>query len=410
MKDSYTLDVDAEAMAIGYGYHAQAYRAVFSRCGIAFHVVGASSGLMGGRCSEEFMVESEFGEDTLVLCDGCGYAANMEIAAGVPVDVDLEPADLEKIHTPDTKTIEEVAQFLKCTPDRLMKSLVFVSNDVPVMALVRGDHELNEEKLAGVIGAPIRPALPEEVEQICGAGVGFVGPIGLKKSVRVIADEALRNQHNLTTGANETDYHLTGIEFNRDVVPSEFRDIRLIQSNDRCVECGKPLRIVNAIELGHIFQLGTKYAESMHATYLDENGKEQPIYMGSYGIGVERILAAAIEQNHDERGIVWDPVLAPYDVHIIPINMENEKIAAMAERIYAQFREEGLDPIIDDRSVTAGVKFTDAELIGIPIQVILGTGWLKDGNIELKKRKTMESLYVAEADLIQQVRSILKTS
>ncbi len=407
MKDSYTLDVDATAMAKGYEYHADAYKAIFTRCRIEFHRVGASSGLMGGRCSEEFIVESEFGEDTLVLCSGCGYAANMEVATSTPEVIDSESGELTKIHTPGQKTIDEVSKFLKIPAYRLMKSLLYMAGDEPLMVLIRGNHELNEAKLQLAAGGPVRPALPEEVEAICDAGVGFVGPIGLKKQVRVIADKALEGQHNLTAGANEEEYHLSGIELDRDVQPSEFLDVRLILADEKCIECGETLRIVNAVELGHIFQLGTKYAESMKVTYLDENGEEQPVYMGSYGIGVERILAAAIEQNHDDKGIVWDPVLAPYDVHLLPINIEDEKINNMAEKLYDLFKDKGLDVLIDDRNASAGVKFKDADLMGIPLQVILGSRWLKDGKIEVKTRRTGESLSVEEGHLIETIRSLL---
>ena len=408
MKDSYTLDVDEESMDKAYQLHAQAYRNIFSRCGLHFHEVGASSGLMGGSGSQEFMVESDFGEDTLVLCTECDYAANLDVATSVPHRVEGQPTSLRKVHTPDTKTIEEVSTFLDLPPNRLMKSLVYIIENEPVMILVRGDHDINESKLQTYLGSMVRPAHPEEVTEVCGSEIGFVGPVGLKEHIRIVADNALKNQHNLITGANEKDTHLTGIELDRDVNIAEYIDIKSVFPDEKCVVCGEKLRVINAIELGHIFKLGTKYAESMKAFYLDNKGKERPIFMGSYGIGVERIIAASIEQNHDEKGIVWETVIAPYNVHIIPINIGNEDIRRAAYKLYDTLNKKNIDTLIDDREATPGYKFKDADLLGMPLQIIVGDKWLKERRYEIKQRKSGNTVFSSEIDLIKTIRSLLK--
>jgi len=409
MKDSYSLDVDGGGLEKSYQLHAQAYRNIFTRCQLKFHVVGASSGLMGGSKSQEFMVESEFGEDTLVLCNHCDYAANLEVATSIPCEVHGESTSLEKIHTPGQRTIEQVSAFLNKQPERLMKSLLYMCDDEPIMVLIRGDHELNESKLQAHLGPSIRPAHPEEIQEVCGVEMGFVGPIGLKKPIPIFTDKALINQQDFTTGANEKDYHFSGIGLERDVKITEYVDLRNVLSDEKCVECRGNLRIANAIELGHIFQLGTKYSESMKAVYLDKRGKERPIYMGSYGIGVERIVAAAIEQNHDEKGIVWDAALAPYYVHIIPINTGNEDITRIAKQIYEKLNKKNIDVLIDDREVTPGYKFKDADLLGIPLQIIIGDKWLNESQIEIKQRKSGGTVFSSETDIMKTVLSLLKS-
>jgi len=409
MKDSYTLDADQEGLDKAYELHAQAYRNIFTRCRLKFLVVGASSGLMGGSASQEFMIESQYGEDTLVLCNHCDYAANLEIATSSPLEVNEKVNSLQKIHTPNKKTIAEVSTFLKKKPAQFMKSLLYISNNEPIMVLIRGDHSVNETKLQSYVGTQIRPANPQEVIEICGTEIGFVGPIGLKKKVRLIADTTLKNQHNLITGANEKDYHLSGVELNRDVKNMEYADIRTVLSGEKCSICGGDLRVVNAIELGHIFKLGTKYSERMNATYLDNKGQKRPILMGSYGIGVERVIATAIEQNHDEKGIVWDPVLAPYLVHIIPVNNDDEEIFDAANRLYNMLQQEKIDTLIDDRDVSPGYKFKDADLLGMPLQIIIGEKWRKKHEIEIKERKSGNIVFSSEKNLIATIRSLLES-
>lgn len=409
MKDSYTLDTDAETLDAGYNLHAKAYRNIFSRCKLHFHVVGASSGLMGGSGSQEFMVESKYGEDTLVLCNSCGYADNLDVAISVPKKVDETSAEISRIHTPGQRTIADVSDFLKKRSDQLMKSMLFILDNEPVMILLRGDHEVNESKLQTFFGSEIRPAHPEEVKTICGADVGFVGPVGLKQKIKIYADKTLQEQCNLTTGANEFDYHISGIELNRDVEIIKFIDIRNVCEDENCHLCKEKLRVVQAIELGHIFKLGTKYSESMHVVYLDKNGKEKPVTMGSYGIGVERIVAAAIEQNADDFGIVWDTAIAPYAVHMIPLKSENQDIKLLSERLYKLLHEHGIDTLLDDRDVSPGIKFNDADLLGMPLQIIIGDKWIKKGEIEIKIRQSGKTEFTNEQDVLNSVLALLKS-
>ena len=410
MKDSYTLDIDQEGLDKGYDLHAKAYRNIFSRCGLHFHVVGASSGLMGGSGSQEFMFESKHGEDTLVYCDNCDYADNLEVAASVPHVPSAEKNKLAEVHTPETRTIAEVSEFLKKEADQLMKSLLFIVDEkTPIMILIRGDHEVNESKLLVRFGSTIRQATGDEVQEICDAEAGFVGPIKLKKKISIYADNALKEQHNLTTGANKTDYHITGIELNRDVEVTEWIDVRNVVPGESCNVCDGLLKVVQAIELGHIFKLGIKYSESMNARYLDKTGEEKPILMGSYGIGVERIIAAVIEQNYDERGIVWNAVLAPFLVHIVPINLEDKNIRNEAKQLYQRLNENGIDTLIDDREgVTPGVRFNDADLLGMPLQIIIGDKWSKTREFEIKERKTGKITFSPTENVIDTINAMLK--
>jgi len=410
MKDSYTLDAHDNGLDEAYQAHAGAYRAIFDRCGLKYHVVGASSGLMGGSGSQEFMVENEFGEDTIALCDQCDYAANLEVALSKPVEVALPDEALTKVHTPGKKTIAEVSEFLKKGPGELIKSLLFVSNNKPVFILIRGDHDVSESKLEDYLGAVTRPAHPEEVREICGAPAGFVGPLNPKKPVRIIADLALQNAKGMTTGANLKDYHFTGIDIARDLDIKEYSDLRTVASGDKCSLCSGTLRVVNTIELGHIFKLGTKYSKSMKAHYLDAKGKERPVIMGSYGIGVERIVAAAIEQNHDSKGIIWNKTLAPYDIHLIPINMDQDTIADKTRALYDDFRKNNVQALMDDRMVSPGFKFKDADLIGLPVQIIIGRKWSENKTLEVKIRRTGESKLVEESQILTAVNEILADS
>lgn len=407
MKDSYSLDKDEEGLEKAYQLHREAYCRIFDRCGLHYHVVGASSGVMGGSGSQEFMVESEFGEDVLVLCKKCAYAANLEVATSIPWKVEKEEKSLQKVHTPGKKTIGEVSRFLKKPSRELMKSLLYICDDSPIMILIRGDHEINESKLKSYVGPTIRPAHPEEVIDICGVEIGYIGPIGLKKKIRIVADNALQQQHNLTTGANEKDFHLSGIELIRDVPVERFVDLKNVIPDEKCILCGGELRVVNAIELGHIFKLGTKYSKSMKASYLSKNGKERPLVMGSYGIGVERVVAASIEQNYDDKGIVWDVFLNPYQVHIIPINVDNQDIIQKANTLYDVLNKAKIETLIDDREVTPGYKFKDADLLGIPLQIIIGEKWLKKGQIEIKQRKTETEVFCEESETLNTIHSLL---
>jgi prolyl-tRNA synthetase len=352
MKDSYSLDASWEGLDRSYELHRQAYIKIYTRCGLKFFIVGASTGAMGGSASEEFMVESPYGEDTVVLCDRCGYSANTEIAQSnvPPAKRYPESKPLEEIYTPNVRTINELAQFLNVSTDILAKSLVYKHNGQPVLILMLGNDQLVEAKLLKALGGgEIAPMEPEELKKLTGANAGSIGPIGLK-NFKIIADNRLKGANNLISGANKDDYHIANIDMERDVKVDGYFDLRKVEEGEPCINCGNPLRIVNAIEIGHIFKLGTKYSEAMKATFLDENGQEKPIIMGSYGIGVERIIACHIEQNHDENGIIWDKSIAPFLVHLISVNTEIPNVVQTAEKLYDKFNAEKIEVIYDDRT------------------------------------------------------------
>jgi len=408
MKDAYSLDADAKGLDRSYDLHAEAYRRIFTRCGLKFYVVGASSGLMGGSSSQEFMLESLHGEDTLVLCTQCDYAANLEVAESRSSEVSFSSEELEKVHTPGRRTIEEVSEFLGRPKTQFMKSLVYYAGSKPVMVLLRGDHELNEAKLMGFLKDTVRPAHPDEIKGICGAEAGFIGPVRPARPIETVADAALKGQEGLITGANENDFHLKGIAPDRSVPDLIYADLRNVVPDDDCIQCGGPLRVTHAMELGHIFKLGTKYSESMKALFLDPSGRSIPIIMGSYGIGVERIIAAAIEQNHDEKGMVWDKILAPYQVHLIALNMDEETVRRTAENLYDALLSREIETLFDDRNVSAGFKFKDADLMGMPVQVVIGAKGIDENRFEIRCRKTGETFQAPEESLAEKIVSVLE--
>ncbi len=391
MKDSYSMDATWEGLDNSYDLHAEAYKKIYTRCGLKFFIVGASSGAMGGSRSQEFMVESQAGEDALVLCDKCDYAANIEVATSkISSAQRFEKSEsIKEIHTPNVKTIDEVSAFLKMPLSQCAKSLVYIHEETPVLIFMLGNDQLNETKLQSVLSGNLRPAHPEELLQLTGANAGSIGPIGLKAKFKIIADKRLENANNLVCGANKNDYHIINVDFNRDVKIDEYHDLRTVEDKELCPHCNNPLRITKAIEVGHIFKLGTKYSESMKANFLDEEGKEHPLIMGSYGIGVERIIACFIEQHHDEYGIKWEKSITPYDVHLICVNANSEEVVKVSEEFYQQLQQEKISVLYDDRkNVSPGFKFKDADLLGIPLQIIVGEKNLKDGKIEIKNRQT----------------------
>jgi len=410
MKDSYSMDSSWEGLDVSYDKHAEAYKKIFSRCGLKFFIVGASSGAMGGSGSQEFMVESPSGEDTCVVCPNCNYAANVEVAASnvPPLSRNNEDLPLEEIHTPDIRTIDELVEFLNVPADTLAKSLVYMQNNkTPILVLMVGNDQLNETKLASVLGANIRPMHPDEIVQYTGAHAGSLGPVGLK-NFRIIADNRLKDANGLISGANKDNYHIGNIDFVRDVKLNEYYDLREVQQGEPCTQCGHDLRVVHAIEIGHIFKLGTKYAEALKAYFLNEKGEEKPIIMGSYGIGVERIIASHIEQNHDENGIIWDKSIAPFRIHLIGLNMKNEMVREASENVYQLLLDDNYEIIFDDRDdVTAGFKFKDADLLGMPLQVIIGEKNLRDGNIEIKVRRTGKRSVVPIDDILDTIHKLL---
>jgi prolyl-tRNA synthetase len=415
MKDAYTFDVSYEALDVAYGLHDKAYRKIFDRCGLKYFVVGASSGAMGGTGSEEFMVKSDAGEDSVAYCSTCGYAANAEVASS-KVDVigrEKESKAVYEISTPNVKSIDELCEFLKIDESVCAKSRVYINDGKAVLILMQGNDEVNESKITKILGGNVRSGHPEELMAITGADAGSIGPIGFKG--RIIADFKLSDRNNLFSGANKNDYHIGGIDLKRDLperqagVPSiEYADLRVVQSGEGCPNCSSDLEVFLAIELGHIFKLGTKYSESMGANYLDEKGEEHPIVMGSYGIGVERIMACYIEQNHDEKGVIWNKSLTPFDAHIIALNMKNETVVSSSEKIYSDLKNAGYQVLFDDRDAAAGFKFNDADLLGMPVQIVIGEKKLKDNKCEVKIRRTGERLDVEIRGLVEKVKAFLK--
>lgn len=412
MKDSYSLDATWEGLDESYKKHHDAYCKIFERCGIKFFVVGASSGAMGGRQSEEFMVISNSGEDTCVIADD-GYAANIEIATSkvAPVGRINEDLPLEKFPTPRAKTIDDLIEQYGFPEERCAKSIVYIVEDNPVLILMRGNDELNESKLQSVLGTNIfRPAESEELIRFTGADHGSIGPINLKTNMRIIADLLLKDANGLISGANEDGYHYKNIDFVRDCpYITEFYDLRTVRENEPSPISGAPLKVVKAIELGHIFKLGTKYSDALDAKFLDSNGKEQPIIMGSYGIGVERIMACFIEQNHDDKGIIWKKPLAPFDIHLLPVNHQKfPEVMKTAEKLYTQLTNVGFEVLFDDRNETPGIKFNDADLIGIPLQLIVGPKNLENNKLEIKVRATDERKLVDIDKIIDEIKILLQ--
>ena len=393
MKDSYTFDMDSAGLDAAYQRHYGAYCRIFDRCGLEYLPVDAHSGAMGGSESCEFMVPSAAGEDWLIECPASGYRANLEKAATLPRPPsvpDPEGDSLpEEFATPGKKSIEEVSEFDGLPASSHIKALVMVAQGKPLMVLLRGDHQLSETKLAAEAQDPdVRPAHPAEIEQWLGAGAGFIGPVGAG-DITLLADKALEGRRNLVAGANKADTHLKNVTPGRDF-QAPFADLREAEDGDIDMASGQPVRRRKAIEVGHIFKLGYKYSESMGLSVLDENGKAVTPIMGSYGIGVERILTGAIEQNHDDAGMVLPVSIAPFEAVVTPVNLKNEDQRRAAEKLYAELREAGVDVLLDDRAERAGVKFKDADLIGIPYRITVGRN-ITEGLVELTERSTGRS-------------------
>ena len=408
MKDAYSLDNSKEGLDKSYDLHAQAYRNIYNRCGLKFFVVGASSGAMGGSASQEFMVESPYGEDTCAIDEHSGYAANIEVATSAldPVGRIEDNPEVETFPTPNSKTIDELIEHFSLNSDRCAKSVVYLADSKPYLILMRGNDQLNEAKLQLHVAAiQCRPAEPDELFTLTGAHAGSIGPIGLASDVTIIADTLLKDANGLVSGANKDGFHFKNIDLMRDCTISSYADLRTVQEGEPCINGNKPLRIVNAIEVGHIFKLGTKYSQALNAVFLDEQGKEQPIIMGSYGIGLERIIACAIEQSHDEHGICWPVSIAPYSIHMIGLGLHKSQEAVDAcIAIHDALEQSGIDVLFDDRDVSPGIKFNDADLIGLPLQLIIGEKGLQQGQFEMKIRKSQERQIIAinKEQMIQQ--------
>lgn len=408
MKDAYSFHANQESLDEVYQRLFTAYTNIFTRCGVDFRAVIADSGAMGGKDTHEFMVLSEVGEDTIAYSDTSDYAANVEMA---PVILTKERSTetekpLEKIATPGQKTIEDVAAFLKVSQQQCIKTLLFKVDDKYVAVLVRGDHEVNDIKLKNFYDAgSVELASPAETQEILGCSVGSLGPVGLKE-VEVLADQEVEFLVNAVTGANEEDFHYINVNPNRDFEVSQYTDLRFIQEGDNSPDGQGTIKFAKGIEVGHVFKLGTRYSEAMNAVYLDENGRSQPMIMGCYGIGVSRTLAAVAEQFNDENGLLWPSNLAPYQVHLIPVNMKDDTQASVAEELYQDLKAQGLAVLMDDRKERAGVKFADSDLIGLPVRVTVGKK-AADGILEVKIRKTGEVLEVTKAELAETLKGLL---
>jgi prolyl-tRNA synthetase len=389
MKDSYSFDLDQDGLDLQFQRHFEAYRRIFDRCGLDPLAVEASSGAMGGSESIEFMVPSDAGEDWIASCSACGYAANVERASSLlpPIADEAGPGAPEKFATPGQRSIEDIAAFAGgAEAERQIKTLVMVADDVLRLVLLRGDHQLNEQKLADALGATAcRPAQPDEIRDALGASAGSLGAVGVR-GIPIVADLALEGRTNMTTGANEDDFHLRGVSVARDVAVDHFLDLREVKAGEPCPACENPLAVEKTIEVGHIFKLGTKYSESLSASVLDEAGNSRPIIMGSYGIGVGRTLAAVLERHHDDAGMIWPVNVAPYEVVVSVLNPKDVETSQVGERIYEAFQERKIDVLLDDRDERPGVKFKDADLIGIPHRLTVGPKGLANGKVEWVRR------------------------
>jgi len=400
MKDAYSFDVDEAGADVAYDKMYQAYRRIFERCGLRFRAVEADTGNIGGSSSHEFMVLADSGEDAIVSCDSCEYAANVEKAElrDAGGDFPVPTQALTKVATPGQRTIEEVAGFLQVEPARLIKTLLLRTDGGETVAvLLRGDRELNDIKLCRLLGCnEVELADEETVRRVTGAPSGFAGPVGLKG--RILADFEVRAMVDAVTGANEVDTHYTGVACGRDFTVETFADLREAVAGDFCPRCAGKLEVWRGIEVGHVFKLGTKYSQALGATFLDAQGQEQVIFMGCYGIGVGRTVAAAIEQNHDENGIVFPMPIAPFQVIVTMVNPNDAEVCAAAEKLYAELLERGIEVLLDDRDERPGSKFKDADLLGIPLRVTVGARGLKDGALEVQERRSgaREMLPLAE--------------
>lgn len=407
MKDAYSFDVDEAGAKVSYQKMYDAYTRIFTRCGLTFRAVEADTGLIGGDVSHEFMVLAETGEATVAYSDQDSYAANLERAEVLPaVDVDAAPLlPLTPISTPRRRTVDEVTALLQITPRQLVKTLLYRSGEETVAVLIRGDHEVNEVKLARLLNVPdVVLADPETVQHVTGAPPGFAGPVGLGQ-VRILADHAIKGMKNFVIGANKSDTHYQNANFDRDFTVELFADLRNAQAGDPSPRGQGVLTLAKGIEVGQVFLLGTKYSRKMNATILDDQGKERLAIMGCYGIGVGRTAAAAIEQHHDEKGIIWPLPIAPFHVHLLTVS-QSEKTIEVAARLYSDLTEAGLEALWDDRADRAGVKFNDADLIGAPFQIVVGDKGLAAGVVEVKIRRTGSKSRIAPDDLVAHLRKL----
>jgi prolyl-tRNA synthetase len=415
MKDAYSFDTSVEGLNRSYDAMYAAYCKIFDRCGLDYLAVEAESGPIGGDASHEFMVLADNGEDSIVHCKACGYAANLERAETGPRAATAETAPpalkpLTKLDTPNVGSIEQVSKLLKCKPEKMIKTLIYLADSQPVAVLIRGDHEANEGKIRRALRAQkLELAPPDVIQQVTRAPVGFAGPVGLA-SVAVWADHDVRVMTNAVTGANEVDKHFVGVNLGRDYeLPAErFADLRNAGAGDPCPRCGGTMELRHAIEIGHVFKLGTKYSAALDARFADANEQLQPIIMGCYGIGINRIIASLIETSHDQDGILWPMAIAPFEVVLTPLNVKETEVSDTAERLYQELLAAGVDVLIDDRDQRPGVKFKDADLIGIPLRVVVGGRSLKEGQLEIKWRWEAEARTIPVAGAAEAIAALVR--
>ena len=410
MKDAYSFSATEESLDEIYEKMRDAYCRIFEACQLDYNVVEADTGTIGGSWSHEFMVVAQTGESEIARCGECNYAANTEKAevGELPVGEAGEPGTLEEVATPGLTTISEVSEFLGVEPRQLVKTLIYTSEkEEPVAVLMRGDREVNEIKLTNHLDVHhLVLADDREVARVTGAPTGFAGPVGLAEKVRSIADPTVRPLVNFVTGANKADAHLVNVNWGRDAEPDEWVDLLLAEDGDPCPRCGAVMELFRGIEVGHIFKLGTKYSKEMGCNFLDEKGRDHPMIMGCYGLGIGRTIAAAIEQNHDSDGIIWPLPLAPFEVLVIAINPKDPEVAELAEGVYAELQEAGVEVLYDDRPERAGVKFKDADLVGIPVRVVIGKKALAEGKVEISLRRDRERRMVERSEVVATVRQL----
>lgn len=411
MMDSYTFDRNEEELDLSYHKMYVAFARTFARCGLDFLVVEAESGAIGGKDNQEFTVPAPAGEDVILHCEACNYAANSERAE--IADRGYEPSgDAQKpltaIDTPDAKTVEQVTGFLKASPKKLVKTLIYLADGKPVAALVRGDRELNEAKFSRIIGAEkLEMAEPETIRELTGAEVGFSGPVGLHGTT-IYADYEIRSMANFITGANKTDAHYVNVNIDRDFKVDQWADLKVASDGDPCPRCEGMMKGIKGIEIGHIFKLGTRYSEALNAKFIDEDGKEKPFIMGCYGLGVSRLLAAVPEANNDKDGIIWPISIAPFEAVVLLLNPEDEAQAQAATRVYEELEQLGIDVLLDDRDERSGVKFKDADLIGIPVQIVVGR-LASEGKVEMRLRRNKESREITLDQAKDEIMAVIDT-
>ena len=415
MKDAYSFHVDAASLDETYVAMRDAYRRIFEACGLDYEVVEADTGAIGGSASHEFMVVAETGESAVVRCPVCSYAANVEkaetrpLAAPAPADGEAVPGALEEVATPGQTAVPDVARFLDFAPGRIVKTLVYDSEDGVVAVAVRGDREVNEVKLANALGvAHLTLAGEEKVREASGAPPGFAGPVGLADGVTLVVDRSAAELVNFVCGANRADAHLVNVNWGRDAEAARVVDVLLVGAGDACPRCDGTLELYRGIETGHIFKLGTEYSEKMGCDFTDENGADHPMIMGCYGLGIGRTVAAAIEQNHDKEGIVWPRPLAPFEVLLVAVNPDDPEVQAASEALYAELTGRGVEVLFDDRDERPGVKFKDADLIGFPVRAVVGARSLAEGKIELSLRRDREKQMVPVAEAAARVEALLQ--